>query len=83
MPPAVRRALESGLPACVNVMIEGLAAPQFARYPARAGRALLRTVARRCSASARRPRPAACAAMRSFAKPRKLLMSREWIRSFG
>ena len=31
MPAAVRRALASGLPACVNVMIEGLAAPQFAR----------------------------------------------------
>ncbi len=31
MLPAVRRALASGLPACINVMIEGLAAPQFAR----------------------------------------------------
>ena len=31
MLPAVRRALASGLPACLNVMIEGLAAPQFAR----------------------------------------------------
>jgi acetolactate synthase-1/2/3 large subunit len=29
--PAVRRARESGLPACINVMIEGLAAPQIAR----------------------------------------------------
>lgn len=35
MLPAVRRALASGLPACVNVMIEGLAAPQIARRPAR------------------------------------------------
>ena len=33
MLPAVRRALESGLPACVNVRIEGLAAPQIARQP--------------------------------------------------
>ena len=31
MLPAVRRALASGLPACINVAIEGLAAPQFAR----------------------------------------------------
>ena len=31
MLPAVRRALASGLPACINVVIEGLAAPQFAR----------------------------------------------------
>jgi acetolactate synthase-1/2/3 large subunit len=37
MPPAVRRALESGLPACVNVRIEGLGAPQIARQPTRAG----------------------------------------------
>ncbi|TAK81410.1 MAG: thiamine pyrophosphate-binding protein [Betaproteobacteria bacterium] len=35
MGPAVRRALASGLPACVNVMIEGLAAPQLARHSAR------------------------------------------------
>ena len=31
MLPAVRRAMESGLPACINVMIEGLPAPQIAR----------------------------------------------------
>lgn len=35
MLPAVRRAMASGLPACVNVMIDGLAAPQFARHAAR------------------------------------------------
>jgi acetolactate synthase I/II/III large subunit len=35
MAPALRRAVESGLPACVNVTIEGLAAPQIARQPAR------------------------------------------------
>jgi acetolactate synthase-1/2/3 large subunit len=27
--PAIRRGIDSGLPACVNVMIEGLAAPTF------------------------------------------------------
>ena len=31
MAPAAARALSSGLPACVNVMMEGLAAPSFAR----------------------------------------------------
>jgi acetolactate synthase-1/2/3 large subunit len=31
MAPAVERALASGLPACVNVMIEGVAAPQIRR----------------------------------------------------
>jgi acetolactate synthase I/II/III large subunit len=31
MSPAVRRALASGLPACIDVMIDGLAAPQIAR----------------------------------------------------
>ena len=29
MAPAARRALASGLPACINVTIEGLAAPSF------------------------------------------------------
>jgi acetolactate synthase-1/2/3 large subunit len=27
--PAIQRAVDSGLPACVNVIIEGLAAPTF------------------------------------------------------
>ncbi|MFO1330063.1 MAG: thiamine pyrophosphate-binding protein [Rubrivivax sp.] len=36
LPAALQRALDSGLPACVNVMIDGLAAPQF-RRPAPAG----------------------------------------------
>jgi acetolactate synthase-1/2/3 large subunit len=27
--PAVRRAIASGLPACINVMLEGQAAPSF------------------------------------------------------
>jgi acetolactate synthase I/II/III large subunit len=29
--PAVRRAMDSGLPACLNVMIEGVAAPNVRR----------------------------------------------------
>jgi acetolactate synthase-1/2/3 large subunit len=31
MLPALRRAMASGLPTCVNVMIDGLAAPQLRR----------------------------------------------------
>jgi acetolactate synthase-1/2/3 large subunit len=31
MPVAVKRAVASGLPACINVMIESLAAPQISR----------------------------------------------------